>query len=247
MGKTRRHTHKKSKAHRHTKKCIGRKHRNHTKKMSGGGIKTYFRKRKERKAAKRAQEEILANLKKNARQPLVYNASGEYNRRKDAEGNDIMPKKNVSGEYNRREDLKVVKPDNLIITKNARKNSGSYAVVGPQARPPSYANIDRPEPGYASVRPAARPPSYVEVSNNSRASGYANDSPKPKSKSKSPIYDEARNYGNVNEEDKYADPKANKRTKRRIILVREAPPRNTNPPSIPLRTGYFNSGDDVKL
>jgi len=209
--------------------------------MSGGGIKTFFRKRKERKAAKKAQEEILANLKKNARQPLVYNASGEYNRRKDAKGNDIMIKKNASGEYNRREDLKVVKPDNLIITKNARNNSGSYAVVGPQARPPSYANIDIYEPGYAAVGPADKPPSYANARNNSRASGYANDSPN----SKSPIYDEARNYPKVNEEDKYAA--VDKRTKRRIILVKEAPPRNTNPPSIPLRTGYFNSGDDVAL
>jgi hypothetical protein len=188
--------------------------------MSGGGIKTYFRKRKERKAEKKAQEEILANLKQNARQPIVYNVSGEYNRRKDAKGNDIMPKKNVSGEYNRREDLKVVKPDNLIITKNARNNSGSYAVVGPQARPPSYANIDRPEPGYAAVGPADKPPSYANARNNSRASGYANDSPKPKSKSKSPIYDMALNYGNPIYATVNKNPGERPRTR---ILVKGAP------------------------
>ena len=79
MGKTKRHTHKKAKkaqthkkkAHTHTtKKHTGRKHRrNHTRKMSGGGVlRRILRKRKDEKRRKKEIQEAAT-----AKGPIEYN------------------------------------------------------------------------------------------------------------------------------------------------------------------------------
>jgi hypothetical protein len=135
MGKTRRHTHKKSKAHRHTKKCIGRKHRNHTKKMSGGGIRSFFRKRGERKAEEKKRK---AEIKKAAEAKGQLNYEVEFPER----ARSSPHKYNV-----------LVRPEEAIYASiksrrvsdpkyaNASIRSGSYANGSPklQAKPASYA------------------------------------------------------------------------------------------------------------
>ncbi len=199
MGKTRRHTHKKSKAHRHTKKCIGRKHRNHTKKMSGGvGIRTYFRKRGERKAAeKQKKAEEKAEKKRKEEIEKAAEAKGPTNYKPEFPNRPKSP----THEYN------VLAPREEAI----------YA----EARPASYMSIKSLKPAsYASIK-SRKPASYANAS--IRSGSYANDT--PKLKSKSPSYAIARNYPN---EDRYARVEKNlgKRSRTRI-LVQGASPSNT--------------------
>ena len=136
MGKIKRHTHSKKtkKAHRHTKKCVGRKHRNHTRKMSGGGFSI---------------RRILRKSKRNSKGKSKRNSKGKSKRKSKKES------KRERSEIKRAAAQKgpaVYNPEEFVFKPTERKNT--YNVLNRQnIKPPSYASIaskSKSSPHYAN-------------------------------------------------------------------------------------------------